>query len=406
MRPVPNIKGSVLPTVLIISVVMMLVILSILSLWDFNHRRFARMDYFRKQSAAIESFYTLYKSYPYEVAAQIGPDSLFHIFDGKSQPIKVEIRPWGLYELVMASSLCGRIKHSRFLGLERPYESDVVLWYRNGGSALTVTGRTEVTGNAMLPDNGLIYGQMQSVFFSGTEVPKHCISASQPELPGPDAASSALVEELFALHGSISPGDTPENIHKHFPGEEPAQIYLSGELPYQCRYEGNVVVCGDRVTLRPDCELKDILLVANTVEIEEGFEGRLQIFVRDSIGVGDGVMLGFPSGIYSANKLTISEKCVIDGYVIDNFRGGTVITEPNTVKSVTSRIRGLLYSRGLAVAQGIITGSAYINEAVYYAPHGYYRNFIFQAAFLAHEPMAYPLWMKRDGRRKEVAWLD
>ncbi|MCD8172862.1 MAG: hypothetical protein LUD76_05290 [Alistipes sp.] len=146
--------------------------------------------------------------------------------------------------------------------------------------------------------------------------------------------------------------------------------------------------------------------MANTVEIEEGFEGRLQIFVRDSIGVGDGVMLGFPSGIYSANKLTISEKCVIDGYVIDNFRGGTVITEPNTVKSVTSRIRGLLYSRGLAVAQGIITGSAYINEAVYYAPHGYYRNFIFQAAFLAHEPMAYPLWMKRDGRRKEVAWLD
>jgi hypothetical protein len=61
---------------------------------------------------------------------------------------------------------------------------------------------------------------------------------------------------------------------------------------------------------------------------------------------------------------------------------------------------------GIAVLQGIVTGSAVIGEAVYYSPQGYYRHMVYDASVLESDAVYYPLWFDDAAGRKEAGWLE
>ncbi|MCD7970266.1 MAG: hypothetical protein LUF87_07930 [Alistipes sp.] len=392
-----QIPASVLPTVVIVSVIMMIVILGLLSLWDTDLLYLSRYEYTRKQMSHIESFYTLYCAHP-QVVEAIGEDSLFQLYaDREDSRLRITVNRWGLYEVVNVSSLCGRVTSCRIMGAGG--EDETALWYSDHGAAITLTGKTEVIGQAALPALGVIYGQMQSEFFSGEEIPAGRIAHSGNTLPAIDGNHTTAIDALFSVpaQGMISEGMA---LQKALGEGEPMVLAVENGWLRNCAAEGEIIITGNRIRVDSSCRLTNAILVADFIEISDGTRGVFQAFARDSLKVGKDVRLDFPSGIYSRNRITLDDHAVINGYVINDFEGERDPTIANTVKSRTSRIRGLFFARGTTQVQGITTGNSFIEEATFFTERGYYRNLIHDAAFIHHPGIAYPLWMDSHNKRR------
>ncbi|MCC8035829.1 MAG: hypothetical protein LIO77_07875 [Rikenellaceae bacterium] len=300
--------------------------------------------------------------------------------------------------------MCGKVRACRLMGTELDKDLNYTLWYRNQGSSLTITGKTEITGRAALPKNGVIYGQMPSVFFSGMELSPVDIDISGSEMPPPDIFAMASIEDIFSFHDIIDPVIREAAMDFHY--DETFIVCVGNVDLTGCSFSGNIIVAGDKIKIDSTCNLQNIIIAANYIEIGDGVCGSFQAFGRDSVKVGSDVRLDLPSGVYSEGKLSIGPNTTVNGYLINNFQGEKNIQQANTVKDKTSIVRGLYYSGGISQLQGIVTGSAFVDEAVYYAPQGYYRNLIYDAAFVETERVPYPLWINRGGKRVEAGWIE
>lgn len=156
-----KLKGGVLSTVLVVTTLILIMVLSIMTLWDSDFILFSRMNYLRGQKANIESLFTLYMNDPqiigkYEDGKTV---TLYDSIPGSTMHIKRAL--WGLYEKITVSSDNNRLSQIRLLGVSRPYHKDCTLWYNDNKSSLTITGHTNLHGLLLLPQNGIVYGQMQ-----------------------------------------------------------------------------------------------------------------------------------------------------------------------------------------------------------------------------------------------------
>ncbi len=285
-------------------------------------------------------------------------------FSVPNSRIGISRRPLGLYETVTVSGDGGRMSVSKIFGLHAPRNHDYVLHYPDDGSSVTLTGKTNLKGRVYLPEIGIVYGQMGSDFFNGEEISHEMMTESEERLPSPEAEALAAIEELMTL-------------------------------------------ATEDVTIDSLQSFTDTVIVARKARIENGFTGSLQIFALDSITVGERVTLDYPSGLYSEKHVTIGDDSTVNGYVIVTFSGEEDIMRANYKQSRLARVRGLVYIDGIAQIQGIVSGVAMIDRAVYYSPRGYYENMFYDVTILENRETAWPLWFEtEDSRRKEIKWVD
>lgn len=394
-----DIDGSVLPLILVIVTLMATVTLGVLFLYDIDFQLFSRLNHSRAQRDNIESAFRLYRNDP-NIIASLEADSSLLLYDTlPSSRMKISHRDWGLYEIVSVSSSLGTVSQSRIMGLCRPAAQECALWYRNNKSALTLTGNTNIIGHAYLPQNGTIYGQMQSVFFSGKKLSPTQVKKSEESLPTPLPGKTKAIKGFFDL-----PATTPfcDSLAWFFYGGSPSVIRLGSGNLAGCSYAGNIILQGDELHIDRTTSLSDVIIAARKVTIGEGFKGSAQIFALDSVIVQEAVELKAPSGIYAGSFAELGENTLLEGYLIVDFDGKPDRRKPNCRKARTSRLRGLVYTRGVTQLQGTVVGTTYLDKATYYSPHGYYEDMLFDASLIGGQDVAYPVWMSDKGKRKEV----
>ncbi len=354
MKQLLHIPGAVLPTVAVVSVLMVLSALAIISLWEADFLFFLRQRHDTIQRAHIESGFLLYSEYPEEVISNLDANGTLMLYDSIPHScISITREPWGLYEKVTITGSDGKTAVSKILGKHRLCGEEFVLLCCDNDSAITLTGRTHIKGRAKMSHNGVIYGQMGSVFFSGEEIAMDMMDISDKGLPQPTAEALLIIDEL----GKLATGD---------------------------------------LAIKRSRRLSDTIIVANKVHIEAGFKGSLQVFASDSITVAENVTLDYPSGLFSKNYIGIGDDSVVNGYVIGL----------NYLQSRLAKVRGLVYVAGTAQLQGMVSGSAMLEKAVYRSPQGYYNNTIFDATILENHEIAWPFWIEGEVRRKEIKWLN
>lgn len=364
MKIVSKIAGTVLPTAMVISVLLLLTVLALGSLWEADFLMFSRHRFEAMQRAHIEAGFTLYREHPEAVIGALDADSTLLLYDSLPHSrIKIDRRPWGLYERVTIYGYDGRIHSSRILGRRSAYSEDVSFFYRNAGTALTLTGKTRLKGQIRIPRRGLIYGRMGSVFFDGEKPPQAMIKDSDTELPDPEDDAVALVAELME------------------------------------RAEENIEIDSG-------FHSADTIIVGKKIRIKEGFVGALQAFATDSLNIEPGVVLEYPSGLYSETYIGIGDGSEVNGYVIVAPDEEPDPKNANHRQSRLATVRGLLYVRGTAQFQGIVSGCVFLDKAVYYSSRGYYENMIYDATVLENSEMASPLWLSGPSERKEAKWID
>jgi hypothetical protein len=217
-----------------------------------------------------------------------------------------------------------------------------------------------------MPAVGVVYGQMGADFFSGDEIPPAMMSVSGEELPKPNAEAIATIKDLMPL-------------------------------------------AGRDLTIDGFQDLSDTVLVARKVRIEKGFTGPVQVFALDSIIVEAGVTLEYPSGLFSEKHVSIGDGSAVNGYVVVIPPEGSDepdIMQANYKQSRLARVRGMIYIDGIAQIQGIVSGTAFLDRAIYYSPQGYYENMLYDLTILENREMAWPLLLDGVPQREEVKWLE
>jgi hypothetical protein len=352
---------------MVVAVLLALTVAAVISLWEADFIFFSRKRHDEMIRAHIESGFTIYAEYPDEVISRLDADSTLLLYDSlPGSRVTISRRPLGLYELVTISSRDNRMRVSKLFGQRPPVSDNYVLYYPDRGTPVSLTGKTHLKGRVRMPAVGVVYGEMGADFFSGEEISPAMMVASDEELPEPNAEAIAAVKELMPLAG--------------------------GDL-----------------TIEGLQHLSDTVIVARRVRIEKGFTGSVQVFALDSIIVGAGVTLEYPSGLFSEKHVSIGDRSTVNGYVIvapPESSDEPDIMRANYKQSRLARVRGFVYVDGIAQIQGIVSGVAFVDRAIYYSPRGYYENMLYDLTILENREMAWPLWLDGEPQRKEMKWVN
>ncbi len=358
-------RAAALPSVLIVSTVMILMLLVLISAID-NLNAVSYNSVSRTQSRYnIESVVEILCH-----NTTFCQDSVIYPFpDDDDNVVSVKAEDYGLYKLLTLNS--GVISKSVLIGSESGYKDSLTLWVNDNNRPLSLTAFTNIIGKLYCSPLGIAYNQVNSQYFSGERVGVENIIESGTELPAIKTSVTDMVDSLFLLH---------EN------------SIVDIELPL---------------------DISDTILVARSVKIPENFVGEVQIFATDSVIIESNVHLNYPSGIYVKSDTTqcyvkIGEGSEVNGHIVvvapeadrSNLRA-------NYVQHQKAKMRGLLYIDGTAEVHGIISGKCFIRDLAIYTRQGIYTSILYNATLLDGGDIAYPLLLEECGDRKEVVkWIN
>ena len=402
--------ASVLASVLVVSTLMLLGVLLVIELWNFDLARYYLYHREEQTLANVESGFLLYAE-DSTLYARREEDGSVLLFEGdECSRVYYERVRWGMYEVVSVKN--NKRKSIRLMGKSIESGRGATLYIPENGQAFSLTGKTFAEGDVYLPRNGVSYTQVRSEFFQGKPLEKEQIKESGSDFPTLDAESREVVESLFAGTGEREWLDNGGVLECAF--DAPVTRAEVGEYLSGVRVKGHVVLYApEMLFVEQDARLDGVILVGQRVEFADGFSGCVQVFARDSILLGDGVCLKAGSGLHvwregeKGGFVRLGEHCEVNGYVIvkadadDGERKRAVYVQPES-----SRVRGLVFVGGIAEVHGMVTGSLYARECCYFAPEGYYAGILYNAVLPGNPGLAYPLLMEGPYERRTVKWLE
>ena len=403
MKPRHNrLNGSVLPTAIAATLLMLTAVLGLMSLWEHETLRFARSQRLRQARADAESAYLLYRLHP--DAAELTATEGYLLDDSLPQSrVFLRTEPWGLYETVHVATADSLLCVCRLFGAAP--ETANTLFYADNRSAVTLAGQTILKGSLQLPQNGLIYGRVGADFYRGAEIPHTAIRRAPRSLPTPDDGIETRLAAYLTHVPNIPAIRIPDSLAVPFSSDSAVLVRLGDAEISECTLRGKIVIYADELRIDSACRMEHLLVIARKITVGSGARITAQLFARDTVIVETRSVLEYPSGIYAGQYAEIGARSTVNGYAIvrDTVRRKKAVA--NFRQDRTARLRGLLWVEGTAQLQGIVSGRAVVQQAAYFSPKGYYKEMLYDVAILENPVTAQPLWLKA-ARRKEAACID
>ncbi|WP_295940252.1 polymer-forming cytoskeletal protein [uncultured Alistipes sp.] len=394
--------GGVLPTVVVVSVVMLTALLGLLVLWEHEMLLFAHSCRLRQTRADVESAYTFYRMYP--GAGELTAPEGYRLHDSLPQShVFVKTNPWGLYEAVEICTADSLMRVCRLLGVQP--DAGNTLYYADNRSAVTLAGQTVLQGTLHMPQNGLIYGRIGSDFYRGAEIPRTTIRQAEKSIRAATADVRIRIGELLAETELVDEGMLPDSLGHSFLADSALFIRVGSAEIGDCSLRGKIVLCADELRIDSTCRMEHLVVSARKITVGRGARITAQLFARDTVLVESRAVLEYPSGIYARQFVELGSRSEVNGYAIVCDTATRKKIAANYRQDRTARLRGLLYVDGVAQVQGIVAGSAVLKQAVYFSPQGYYKDMLYDVAVLENPVTAQPLWLDSK-RRKEAVCVD
>ena len=394
--------GSVLPTVIVVTILLLLGMLSLFALWEHETSLIARNYRFNQASADVESAYTLYRLYPNDSALTASNGYL--LYDSLPQSrVFICVRPWGLYDAVYIHTSDSLLHACRLLGAKPNAQN--TLFYANNQSAVALAGQTILQGILYLPQNGLIYSRVNTKFFNDKKILQTAIRLSTNNIPPPHADALLRLEKLFARREHTPYVLLPDSLFHPFKQESDVYVQVEKKELTNCYLYGSIILYADELHIDSTCHIEHALVCARKITVGGGARITAQLFAEDTVVVEPRAILEYPSGIYAHQYVKVEENSEVNGYVIIRDTVPRKKVSANYMQSRSAHVRGLVYVDGIAQVQGIVSGYTVLRQAVYFSPQGYYKDMLYDATLLENPITAQPFWLV-SGRRKEVVCLE
>lgn len=354
-----KLHGFALPAVLVVSVLILLLVLFAYSAVTLNMHRYSLYHDKKQQREDLKSALVLYCA---DSALCVAGDSAeVKLFAGHDD-ISVSVEPFGLYEKVTLSNSYPD-KYRTIVGKKYECDAKAAFWLCDRNRVLSLAGDARIGGLVYMPLNGINYTEVNARYYTGELISESLLRTSSAELPAADSF----------------------------------RFEYAGKL---CRQNNEEVILQYGV--------QDSVICGRVVKISTGFRGSLQVFASDSVIVGGGASLEYPSGIYvdSGDKrpyVILEKGAEVKGYVIVTSRNSdSQLRYPSYVQKKGAKLEGLLYVDGSCNLEGDIRGAAYVKDCYYYSDRNVYAGTLYDTKIVRSDSLAFPIFLKGPYERKKI----
>jgi hypothetical protein len=222
----------------------------------------------------------------------------------ENQKVEVQLSNWGIFEkgIVKTTHRKKIFYKSALLGTKIPKEKRPSLYLQDNYKPLVVVGRTLLKGLVYIPSQGISPGYIAGESFFGSQLVEGVIKNSTKKLPELNAKYKELGEVFksnseFSEENYLSPENTIMIINSFL---QPTKImYQKGIIELDnISISGNIIIKSDElVKIKKTAVLKDVIIIAPIVEIEDEVVGTFQVMANKRITVGKNCKLNYPSAL-------------------------------------------------------------------------------------------------------------
>jgi len=308
------------------------------------------------------------------------------LFGDQTDSVLIDKKKWGIFTLATVKSFvqADTLRRSFMMGLETTNDA-LAVYLSDEDRPLSVSGDTRITGNAEVPKAGMRKSYVESRPYSGDQLVYGKISDSKRTLGGLEKKWITEIEEKLDFDPSALATLTADDEQVSFftPSKE---FDVSGLAKMNRSLSGHITLYSDTVLkISADAKLDNTVIYAKAIVVADGFKGNCQLFARDSITVGNNVVLSYPSvlGLVSQEKMVDQAKIVLGNDVL--FDGIIFSYEPKRSALQTlvalgenTIVKGEVYVTGLLkLAKKVkVEGKVSCNRFIMQTPTTLYENFL------------------------------
>lgn len=316
---------------------------------------------------------------------------------------------WGIYEFGQVQVYVHNdtlTKHF-LIGSKLDSTDKFALYLQNSNRPLSFSGSGRIVGNAFLPEAGLRKSilekntyQYDEILVSGKKHP------SKSELPKLD---SLIVHSLLSHFDKFQfPAESlkiwnsiENNLNFVSFKDSPVCFYSENKIVLDNSYlKGAIILISEHsIKIHANSLLEDIILIAPVIHFEQKFQGSIQAFATDSIGVDNGVKLLFPSSLgiiqndlpYDLTKsnipsITLDSASMVQGVVftIDNTSHTQSFESLIKIKN-GAKVHGQVFASGGLELRGEVWGITYSKNFFLQTAASQYENFVLDGVMNVHK---------------------
>lgn len=302
------------------------------------------------------------------------------------QSVKVHLSPWGVFEKAFAVSQFRKkiFKKAAIIGSLINSEEDPTLYLQETQNPLTVVGKTAIRGNVFLPIQGVKAGYIGGNSYYGSQLIYGEVKKSTADFKKINPKTTASLSFYLNDYKPLNSDDyinleTDKSIAVSFKEKTKGGYSKKAIVLKNRNITGNIIIKSDTlISVKNSALLKDIILIAPIVEIEDGVIGNFQVIASERITVGKKCQLSYPSALvlYQDNKgkETPSFKTVFDNKIyIDSgslIKGSVLYFQTKEIADFQTqivleneaRIKGQVYCNGNFELRGTVSGSVYTKQ--------------------------------------------
>ena len=362
------------------------------------------------------------------LAFPIGEKIIIDLFSDQKDTVILERKQWGLFEVAVSRAVFKNLESLKvgMIGQHVNNENGFALYLADFEKPLSLCGNTVLSGKCFLPKAGIKRAYIEGQNFAGEKFVNGTELNSNRQLPEVNQTLIELNKKYF--NNDYSATDSLVIFDKEFIADTLIHSFKDLTVLIKSKstitllkkvLKGNIKIISDEsVFIGASAMLQDVIVYAPKITIEDGFIGSLQLIATDSIIIGKGCNLTYPSAVSlirnnkSAHNIycEINENTRLSGVVFafekqqeDIFKKISVHLEKNTLAI------GEIFVVGSIDLKGKVYGDLTCNKFVLQTPSSTYENHLLNAVIDFNKlPLHFTsaAFLKEPKNKGIVKWLN
>lgn len=319
------------------------------------------------------------------------------LFNDEQHKVKLSKTYWGAF-YVLSSKATWRnklVSKSALIGSNFKEGEEIALYLVDQNKPLSLTGKTQITGDCYIPKAGVKRAYIEGKSFVGNKlingiklnssktlplINKELIKENLNNFSVIENTSDSLIDyELFLEQDSIVNSFRNKTLVLY----SSLTINLSNKV-----IEGNVIIKSDKnIIVNQSSKITNAILYAKGIVLEKDTKGTMQLFAQDSVLVEDNCQLNYPSVVALIGKgnTLVSKKIIVSEDV--KIKGSLFLYNENFDRKhqaflsigKDSEITGEVYSSELLELKGKVFGGVFCNKLLLKTASSVYENHLMDA---------------------------
>lgn len=374
------VRAGALSYVIVVSLVIASVLGSLIALSYFSRISFIDLQIQNKLITNANSGFNILLASPEIEELEL------NLFDEEIDSVLLKTQPWGVFEIgiSIAHHKNKYFAKTALLGYPPDENNETALYLADLNRPLSLAGKTNINGNAYLPESGVKRAYIERQNFVGNRLINGKQLRSARNLPELNQKHLSYISNQFSYSGEFDDSENDSIINTF---DKPTiHIYRDGNL--RGYYKGNVIIhSANKLLVTNKCVLEGIQIYSDEIIIENNFRGSAQFIATENIIVEDDVKLIYPSALIllisddnetNRNEIVLNSNSYTNGVIIIS-RNENKRSLPKLLIHQNAIIHGEVYVKGLSEIHGAIHGNIYTEKFYLKTPSSIYENHLLNA---------------------------